>query len=70
MELFRRYSFLDECPILSTSPETIKTNLKLLIENKRLRVDLGELGIQYVKKHHSLEYIGSLFDKINKDLGV
>lgn len=71
MELFRRYSFLDECPILSTSPETIKTNLKLLIENKKLRVELGDLGIQYVKKYHSEEMAQFLytnvFDKLLKN---
>jgi len=67
-KLFRRYSFLDECPVLSTSPETIKTNLKLLIENKKLRVELGELGIKYVKKYHSEKSAQYLYGKIFNQL--
>lgn len=64
MELFRRYSYLNECPILSTSPETIEKNLKLLIENTKLREDLGKIGIQFVKKYHSEETYFYLYSKI------
>ena len=53
VNLFRRYSFLNEYPILSTSPETLKENLKLLITNPELRKELGELGRKYVEKYHS-----------------
>jgi glycosyltransferase involved in cell wall biosynthesis len=68
LRLFRRYSFLGECPILSTTPETIKANLKLLVVNPRLRRQLGEAGRRYVEKYHSFraaQYLfGSIYDRI------
>jgi glycosyltransferase involved in cell wall biosynthesis len=67
-QLFRRYSYLDECPILSTNPENIKENLKLLIENKELREELGRLGIDYVKKYHSEESAQYMYGKIYNQL--
>ncbi len=66
--VFRRYSYLNECPIVSTSPETIKHNLKVLITNPGLRGQLGQAGRQYVEKYHSYEtgqyLFGSIYDKI------
>lgn len=67
-KLFRRYSFLDECPVLSTSPENIKKNIKLLIENSELRKELGQLGIKYVKKYHSEKSAQYLYGKIFNQL--
>ena len=64
----RRYSYLNECPILSTSPENIKDNLKLLILNEQLREELGCLGIEYVKKYHSEKSAQYLFGKIYNQL--
>lgn len=72
-QVFRRYSFLNECPILSTNPENIYENLKLLLDNKDLREELGLLGIQYVKKYHSIEsgkyFFGKIYNQLlnNKD---
>jgi glycosyltransferase involved in cell wall biosynthesis len=68
VNLFRRYSFLNECPILSTSPETLKENLKLLITNPELRKELGELGRKYVEKYHSYNTFQYLFTNIIKKL--
>ena len=68
LRLFRRYSYLKECPILSTNPENIKENLKLLIENKELREELGRLGIEYVKKYHSEESAQYMYGKIYNQL--
>lgn len=66
--IFRRYSFLNECPILSTTPETIKQNLKILITNPKLRQELGLAGRQYVEKYHSYKatqfVFGSIYAKI------
>ncbi len=74
--VFRRYSYLNECPILSTTPETIKDNLRILITNPQLREELGKAGREYVEKYHSEEtaqYIfTSIYDKIwhNKDVNL
>jgi glycosyltransferase involved in cell wall biosynthesis len=66
--VFRLYSFLDECPILSTTPETIKDNLKLLVTNYKLRKELGQLGRKYVEKYHSYKMTQYLFSNIFKKL--
>jgi hypothetical protein len=67
--LYRRYSFLNECPIVSTSPETIKENLRLLIINPKLRKELGSAGREFVEKYHSFEmaqyFFGSIFKKFD-----
>jgi glycosyltransferase involved in cell wall biosynthesis len=76
MRLFRRYSYLTECPVLSTTPETLKQNLRLLITNPQLREELGLAGRQYVEKYHSEEtahyMFGSIYDKIwyGKDIDL
>lgn len=67
-QVFRRYSYLGECPVLSTSPETVKKNLRLLVTSPRLREELGRAGRQYVEKYHSQEtaqyMFGSIYEKI------
>ena len=66
--VFRRYSYLNECPILSTTPENVKSNLKTLITNPQLRKELGRAGRQYAEKYHSeqtAQYtFGKIYDKI------
>ncbi|VTX99063.1 glycosyltransferase family 1 protein [Campylobacter concisus] len=66
--VFRRYSFLNECPILSTTPETLKENLRILIENPELRDELGRLGRMYVEKYHSYKAAQYMFTNIFKKL--
>lgn len=68
MNLFRRYSYLNECPIVSTSPETIKENLRLLITNPSLRQQLGQAGRKYVEKYHSYHTFASMFAEIEKKI--
>lgn len=67
-ERLRRYSFLNECPILSTTPESIEDNLRLLITNPELRKELGELGRKYAEKYHSYEMAQHIFTNIFKKL--
>ncbi|PHR58527.1 MAG: aminotransferase [Arcobacter sp.] len=67
-ELFRRYSFLNECPILSTTPETLKDNLRLLVTNPKLRKELGELGRKYAEKYHSYKMAQHMFTHIFRKL--
>jgi hypothetical protein len=68
MQLFRRYSFLNECPIVSTTPETIYRNLRVLVTQPRLREQIGQAGRQFAEKYHSYEaaqYVfGSIYDKL------
>ena len=66
--IFRRYSYLNECPLFSTTPETVKKNLRVLVTQPALRQDLGRAGRRYVEKYHSEEtaqyMFGSIYDKI------
>jgi glycosyltransferase involved in cell wall biosynthesis len=62
--LFRRYAFLDECPILSTPPERLMGNLRTLVTNPQLRAELGRAGRAYVEKYHSYRAAQYLFGSI------
>jgi hypothetical protein len=74
--VFRRYSFLNECPVLSTTPENVKHHIKILATNPELRKELGLAGRQYAEKYHSYEMgeylFGSIYDKIlhGKDIDL
>lgn len=63
-QLFSRYSFLGECPIISSSPEKIKDTLRFLITNPSIREELGKCGRSYAKKYHSPATTQYLFNKI------
>lgn len=67
---FRRYSYLDECPIVSADPEDIYETLKLLITNPGLRRELGQKSRQYAEKFHSYPAFAWLFQQIMKKLFV
>lgn len=66
--VYRRFAFLDECPILSTSPETLVDNLRALVTNPALREELGRAGRAYVEKYHSYEaaqfMFGAIYDRL------
>jgi glycosyltransferase involved in cell wall biosynthesis len=62
--LLRRYSYLDECPILSATPETIANQLRALVTQPDLRERLGRAGAAYAAKYHSDEAAGYLYDSI------
>ena len=63
--IFRRYSFLDECPILSTTPETILANLRTLVTQPALRLELGAAGREYTEKYHAYETSQYLFGAVH-----
>lgn len=62
--VFRRFSFLDECPILSGTPETVKERIKELIDNPRITRNIAEAGVIYVEKYHSEKTSQFLFEKL------
>jgi glycosyltransferase involved in cell wall biosynthesis len=62
--VFRRYGFLNECPILSTTPETLTDNLRLLIRNPKLREELGRAGRAYAEKYHSYAMAQYMFGAV------
>lgn len=64
----RRWSHLNECPIVSATPENIESVLRYLIENPQLRSKLGALGRSYAEKYHSLEAGGFFFTNVLKHI--
>lgn len=48
-----------ELPIIHTDPDNIYQNLKLLLDNPKLRQELGEKGRKYVEKYHDASKIAS-----------
>lgn len=66
--VFRRFSFLNECPILSTTPENITNNLRVLVKYPDLREQLGRCGRAYAEKYHSFETARFVFSSIYEKL--
>lgn len=64
LTLGRRYSFLGECPIISTTPESIEQNIEVLINNPDLREKLGKAGQIFVEKYHSYRTANYIFTSI------
>ncbi len=62
--LFRRYSYLNECPVVSVNHETLKENIKKLVTQPDLRESLGRSGRKYAEKYHSYKSAQYLFSKI------
>lgn len=63
-QVFRRYSYLNECPILSGSPENIKDQIRLLVTNPGLRETLGKANRKYTEKYHSYQTAAEMFDML------
>ena len=63
-QVFRRYSYLNECPILSTTIETLTDHLRILVTQPELREELGRAGRKYVEKYHSARTAQFLFSRI------
>jgi glycosyltransferase involved in cell wall biosynthesis len=47
----------EELPVMNTSPGNLKQNLIKLIEDEKLRKELGEKGRAYVEKYHDVQKI-------------
>lgn len=60
----RRWSFLDECPLISATPENITDVLRVLVNNPNLRKELGRAGRKYVEKYHGLDSAQYLFKNV------
>ncbi|HEV2776082.1 MAG TPA: glycosyltransferase [Solirubrobacteraceae bacterium] len=66
--VLRRYSYLDECPILSASPETIADRLRALVVDPDLRERLGRAAAAYAAKYHSDETAAYLYGAIYRQV--
>ena len=64
----RRWSCLDECPIVSSCPENLIENLRILITNPDLRREIGRASRLYVEKYQGFEAGQYLFGEVIKFL--
>jgi len=53
-----------ECPIFDTTPETVREDLRKLVENPALRRELGERGRAYVERYHSERAMAETWDAV------
>jgi glycosyltransferase involved in cell wall biosynthesis len=63
-EIHKKYTGLDECPIVITPPNKLKENLRMLIQNPNMRRDIGIAGRKFVEKFNSYEAIGKMWEII------
>lgn len=61
---FRRWSFLNECPIASASPETVVDVLRQLVTRPDIRRQLSDASRAYAEKYHSSEAAQFLFTRV------
>ncbi len=59
-----------EIPIINTSLSTIKDQLRWLCEHRHEIPAIGQASVDFVRKHHSVEAIGQVFNRINRSLGI
>ncbi len=60
----RRWSYFDECPLVSASPETLVEVLRKLVTRPELRNKLGTAGRAYAEKYHGLDSSHYLFSNV------
>ncbi len=60
----------DEIPIINSNPLKIKDDIRYWIKNRSNLRDVGRKSREYVVKHHSLDYVGGIFDNVNYSLGI
>jgi glycosyltransferase involved in cell wall biosynthesis len=67
-QVFRRYSYLDECPIVPASPETIADVLRDLIARRTEWPAIGRESRDYVEHRHSYQAAVELYGAIYRKL--
>ena len=74
-DLLRLYEFdglieHGEIPIVNTSAREVKEVLRNLHDDRAQLREIGESGLAFVQKHHSVKVVGKVFDRINRSLGL
>jgi hypothetical protein len=64
LQVFRRWSYFSECPIVSGSPENLVDVMRKLVTRPALRRTLGAAGRSYVEKYHGLDSAAYLFTAV------
>ena len=66
MQVLRRFSYMNECPVVAANPETLCDVLRQLVTNPELRATLGRAGRRYAEKYHSYAMTRFLFGAIHR----
>ena len=59
-----------EIPIVECRPDTVKGTIKGLYMNRGKLGDIGRRSRIFVERHHSLNAVGGVFDRINRSIGL
>jgi glycosyltransferase involved in cell wall biosynthesis len=72
LDLYEAEGLLDhgEMPIVNCGPLSVKEAIRGLAADKSQLAGIAERGRSFVRKHHSIEAIGGVFDRINREIGV
>jgi len=68
LEVLRRFSFLDECPVVAADPDSFPDVLRRLVTDPALREALGRAGRAYAEKYHGPATTRHLFGAIHARL--
>lgn len=60
----------NELPLVKCDIFNVKDEIRKLVLDKKLRNAIGEKSREFVINHHSIMYIGSVFDSINRSISV
>ena len=60
----------EECPIINTHVDTLKADLRRLVERRAELEEIGRRGRQYIEKHFSLEAFAGRLRRAYRDLGI
>jgi len=69
-EPFRRQSYLDEAPVIPTSPATIEQDLEHLIARRAEWPEIGLQGRAYVERRHGPGATVELMEKVYASIGL
>lgn len=59
-----------EIPIVECRPDTVKETIERLYRNREELGDIGRRSRAFVERHHSLDAVGAVFDRINRSIGI
>lgn len=60
----------DECPIINTHVNTLREDLRRLVDRRAELEDIGRRGRLYIERHFSLEAFSGRLQRAYRDLGI
>lgn len=67
-DIHREHTGLEECPIVSTTPEALKETLRRLVADRALREEMGQASRDYVMKYHSYEPVARMWELVYRKI--